>query len=442
MSPIRASSSRAATRTVSRSLTPWAGSGGSAAGSTPSTALSPEPVAPGAGAGEEVARAPTCPVASSTPLDRREAAPAEDRHGARLVAAWSTPTAGTPRRGEARRRAPARNVCVSPPCGRAGRATTTASSGARRRARTAPRRGRRRRGRARGPAARDELARELAAELLAVVRSCEVARLGVGPERVVDRLGVERHAEGAHGRTPAARVVDRAAGRSRRRPGRPSRRRRRRPRCPSRRPRTRSGYDGAREVVERLSPRTRGLGRGRRRRPARCAARRSGDCRFSRSASLTKPRPGEADADEDPEHERDEDRCQRRDVVAQVEHGRSLGRTAPAAPRQRPSALPIARPSDWSTLRSAGEASTATTIAAIPVDGEDGERPDADPRRDEPRDALRVDERLADLEPRDERRRHALAVALEELDEIEVRADRDDQAPRRARARAGGRCPR
>ena len=48
-------------------------------------------------------------------------------------------------------------------------------------------------------------------------------------------------------------------------------------------------------------------------------------------------------------------------------------------------------------------------------------------RGDEPRDALRVDEDLPHLQPRDERRRHPRAVALEELDEVEVRADGDDQ---------------
>ena len=45
-------------------------------------------------------------------------------------------------------------------------------------------------------------------------------------------------------------------------------------------------------------------------------------------------------------------------------------------------------------------------------------------RRDTPR-ASTSD--LADLQPRQERRGHPVAVALEELDQVEVRADRDDQ---------------
>ena len=89
--------------------------------------------------------------------------------------------------------------------------------------------------------------------------------------------------------------------------------------------------------------------------------------------------------------------------------------------------LPIERPSDWITLRSAGETSTATTTALMPATANvtSGQIPIAG--RDEPRDALRVDERLAHLEPRDERRRHAGPVPLHELDEVEVRAHRDDQ---------------
>src|SRR5919205_254142 len=55
------------------------------------------------------------------------------------------------------------------------------------------------------------------------------------------------------------------------------------------------------------------------------------------------------------------------------------------------------------------------------------ERPDPDTPAGEAGDALRVDEDLADLEPCEECGRHAGAVALEELDQVEVRADRDDQ---------------
>ena len=59
---------------------------------------------------------------------------------------------------------------------------------------------------------------------------------------------------------------------------------------------------------------------------------------------------------------------------------------------------------------------------------EDDERPRRRPRAaDEPRHAFRVDEDLPHLQPRHERRRHPVAVALEELDQVEVRADGDDQ---------------
>ena len=51
------------------------------------------------------------------------------------------------------------------------------------------------------------------------------------------------------------------------------------------------------------------------------------------------PLAGEADADEDPDHERDEDGRQRRDVVAEVEHGRSVGARLPPAHRLRTRAL-------------------------------------------------------------------------------------------------------
>src|SRR6266511_4025050 len=58
---------------------------------------------------------------------------------------------------------------------------------------------------------------------------------------------------------------------------------------------------------------------------------------------------------------------------------------------------------------------------------EDDERPDTDAPADETRDALRVDEDLPHLQARDERRRHPGAVALEKLDQVQVRADGDDQ---------------
>jgi len=55
------------------------------------------------------------------------------------------------------------------------------------------------------------------------------------------------------------------------------------------------------------------------------------------------------------------------------------------------------------------------------------QRPHADLAAHEPRDALRIDEQLPHSEPRQERRRHPGPVPLEELDHVEVRADRDDQ---------------
>src|SRR5438093_7271181 len=62
-----------------------------------------------------------------------------------------------------------------------------------------------------------------------------------------------------------------------------------------------------------------------------------------------------------------------------------------------------------------------------PREGEKHERPDAHLPACQARDALRIDEDLADLQTRDERRRHASAVAFQELDQVEVGADGNDQ---------------
>ena len=55
------------------------------------------------------------------------------------------------------------------------------------------------------------------------------------------------------------------------------------------------------------------------------------------------------------------------------------------------------------------------------------EGPDAHLPARQPRHAFRVDEDLTHLQAGHERRRHARAVALEELDQVEVSADRNDQ---------------
>ena len=56
--------------------------------------------------------------------------------------------------------------------------------------------------------------------------------------------------------------------------------------------------------------------------------------------------------------------------------------------------------------------------------------------------ALGVDERRADPQPHEERRRHAGAALVEELDHRVVRADGDDELARRARRPGAWRCPR
>src|SRR5213082_2390688 len=55
------------------------------------------------------------------------------------------------------------------------------------------------------------------------------------------------------------------------------------------------------------------------------------------------------------------------------------------------------------------------------------EWPDSDLSACKPGDALRIDQDLPHLQPREESRRHSGPVPFEELDQVEVRADRDDQ---------------
>ena len=57
----------------------------------------------------------------------------------------------------------------------------------------------------------------------------------------------------------------------------------------------------------------------------------------------------------------------------------------------------------------------------------DEQRRQAGPGAVQAAHALGIDEDLADAQAREERRGHAFAVAIEELDEVELRADRDDQ---------------
>src|SRR6476620_4081076 len=60
-------------------------------------------------------------------------------------------------------------------------------------------------------------------------------------------------------------------------------------------------------------------------------------------------------------------------------------------------------------------------------ESEEHEWPDAHLPAGQTRDAFRIDEDLTDLQPRHERRRHPSAVALEELDQVEVSPDSNDQ---------------
>ena len=124
----------------------------------------------------------------------------------------------------------------------------------------------------------------------------------------------------------------------------------------------------------------------------------------------------------------------RADLRVTIASGRRLGLPRPGTCREaarpvssRPSRLRMRSLSSPMKWRSPGEARIATTTAPRPASANAIERPEADLAADEPRDALRVDEDLPHLQPRHERRGHPGAVALEELDQVEVRADGDDQ---------------
>ena len=69
----------------------------------------------------------------------------------------------------------------------------------------------------------------------------------------------------------------------------------------------------------------------------------------------------------------------------------------------------------------------ATAIAPRPASAKNDERPDPDLPARQAGNAFGVDEDLAHLQARDERRRHPVTVSLEELDQVEVRPHGDDQ---------------
>ena len=77
--------------------------------------------------------------------------------------------------------------------------------------------------------------------------------------------------------------------------------------------------------------------------------------------------------------------------------------------------------------RSSGDATTAAAITASTAarNATSGHIPTRWRKsRETPRASTRIS---PTLEPRQERRRHACAVALEELDQVEMRPDRDDE---------------
>ena len=79
------------------------------------------------------------------------------------------------------------------------------------------------------------------------------------------------------------------------------------------------------------------------------------------------------------------------------------------------------------TSRRPGVTSTTATSAAMPTPSTSSTGRRARRRPVEPAHALGVDDLLAEAQPRQERRRHAAAVLVEELDEVELRAHGDDQ---------------
>ena len=79
------------------------------------------------------------------------------------------------------------------------------------------------------------------------------------------------------------------------------------------------------------------------------------------------------------------------------------------------------------TSRSAGVSTTIASRHSRPGAPRPHERAAARQRAVQAAHALGVDEDLPQPQPREERRRHPAAVLVEELDEVELRADGDDQ---------------
>ena len=90
-----------------------------------------------------------------------------------------------------------------------------------------------------------------------------------------------------------------------------------------------------------------------------------------------------------------------------------------------------------------GRATIATTRMATSAAAMSSTQVEAaDPAFVEPVHALRVDEHRTEAQAGEERRRHALAALVEELDHRRVRADGDDERRARLRTRAASRRPR
>ena len=123
-------------------------------------------------------------------------------------------------------------------------------------------------------------------------------------------------------------------------------------------------------------------------------------------------------ADDQADGEREEHRRQGDDVIPEVDHYNSPRTEKIKWSHHSASRLTYARPTV--------ETATAAAIAAIAVSTSSSS---AGPEMRLPVEAahtLGVDQLTADLEPGQERRRHAAAALVQELDEVVVRADRDD----------------
>ncbi len=188
----------------------------------------------------------------------------------------------------------------------------------------------------------DELSRDRVAEPRPPVLARELARVGVAAQRLVDGLGIERHAERAHPHHPAARVRDRPPDR---------------PREPlvdgpdehhaDLRPREPAPHEArvgrVREGVERVAAPRGALG-GRLRRVAIGLELVDPGFEVLALGVVHEAATGEAHADEDPDHEGDEDRGERGNVIAQVEHRRECRRALPpVGPLSGPGPRPAVR---------------------------------------------------------------------------------------------------